>query len=168
MASSSRRLTHAVPAGALAIGLALGLLAPLLLPQPGLPPSRLHPLESYVGVLVGPEGRTGLVVSARRDARELEVRHVVPVGLPRGQSLALWQIDAAGVAQPLGRLGTGPSTRLALREPAQRQLATAVAFGVTLEREGHHPQRPSGPYVYQGACGALWRADAASARRASR
>lgn len=168
MAISFRHLTLPVPAGALAAGLAFGLLAPLCLPwRPdvaGSPP----PVDSYVGVLTGPEGRVGLVVSARRQARALDVAQTVPLGLPAGHSLALWQVDGAGVARPLGRLASGPTARLALPAPAEEVLATAIGFGVTLERDGHAPASPSRPFVYQGRCGNLWQIETASARLALR
>ena len=168
MAISLRRLTPPLPAGALAIGLVIGLLAPLV--GPWLPQDRADAAvaDSYVAVLTGPEGRVGLVVSARRQARVLDVTQAVPHGLPAGHSLALWQVDAVGTVRPLGRLAPGPTARLALAAPAGEALATTVGFGVTLERDGRPPERPSGPFVYQGRCGGLWRIEAASARLALR
>lgn len=168
MAISLRRLTPPLPAGALAIGLVIGLLAPLV--GPWIPQDRADAAvaDSYVAVLTGPEGRVGLVVSARRQARVLDITQTVPHGLPAGHSLALWQVDAVGTVRPLGRLAPGPTARLALPAPAGEALATTVGFGVTLERDGRPPERPSGPFVYQGRCGGLWRIEAASARLALR
>lgn len=168
MALSLRHLTLPVPAGALAIGLAAGLLAPLCWTwHPDVAVSA-PPVDSYLGVLTGPEGRVGLVVSARRQARALDVTQTVPLGLPVGHSLALWQVDGAGVARPLGRLASGPTARLALPAPAEEVLATAVGFGVTLERDGQAPDGPSRPFVYQGRCGSLWLIEAGSTRLALR
>ena len=156
MARLLRRLFAPIPAGALALGLVLGLALPLV--RPWL--QRLTPLAqlpvSYVGVLADAEGRTGLVVSARRLGRELDVQQPVPLGLPDGHTLYLWTIEASGVARRVGPVPPGPSGRLALTGEVDALLATAVELAVSLEPEEAPLDVPAGEFVYRGACERLW------------
>ena len=156
MARLLRRLFAPIPAGALALGLVMGLALPLV--RPWL--QRFTPLAqlpiSYVGVLADAEGRTGLVVSARRLGRELDVLQPAPLGLPDGHTLYLWTIEASGVARRIGPVPPGPSGRLALSGDVDTLLALAVELAVSLEPLEGPKDVPVGEFVYRGACERLW------------
>ena len=100
MKAPSRRLFAPVSAGALALGLAVGLALPLLPPllAEGPPPAQRP--EGFVGVLVAPEGMTGLVVSAERDGTALDTRLPRPLAMPDGSTLFLWAIEPSGAVAP--------------------------------------------------------------------
>ena len=152
-----------VSAGALALGIAIGLALPLAAPlwQSGPPDGELP--EGYVGVLAAPEGSTGIVVSAVRHGRVLDTRLPVPVGMPDGRTLFLWAIEPSGAVMPVGPVPPQAAGRIPLPDRAESVFATAVSFGVTVERSGEVPDSPAGAFVYRGVCGRLWRAGAPAA-----
>jgi anti-sigma-K factor RskA len=113
--------------------------------------------ESYVGVLARPDGRAGLIVASRRHGRVVDLKQVSPVTPPAGQTLFLWTIDAAGRATPVGPVPHGPFVQAPLADTAEKVFRTAAELGVTLETTGSTPTSPSGPWVYRGLCGKVWR-----------
>lgn len=147
-------------AGAVVLSLALLLSglwpAPWRAPTQG--PAGLLP-ESYVGVLATAAGKPGLIVSSLRRGRELEVKTLAPVDVPAGQTLFLWRLDAQGRATAIGPLPRTPDKvyRVPLPAEAESLFFPAVALGISREAQGSAPSVPSGPFVYQGLCGKLWR-----------
>ena len=156
MARLLRRLIAPIPAGALAFGLTLGLALPLARPWLTRPAPQAQLPLSYVGVLADPEGRTGLVVSARRLGRQLEISQRVALGLPDGRTLYLWTIEASGAARRVGPVPPGASGRLVLTSDADTVLASAVELAVSMERTDTSPEVPDGAFIYRGACERLW------------
>jgi anti-sigma-K factor RskA len=146
-----------IPAGALALGLLLGLVGPGLWPllQGERDESQLP--ESYIGVLSAADGRQGLIVSSLRRGRTVDLKQVQPAVVPAGQTLFLWTLDAQGVAQPVGPIPSGAFTHVPLDRVADEVFARAVELGVTLEPAGSRPTQPTVPYVYRGLCGKMWR-----------
>ena len=146
-----------IPAGALALGLLLGLVGPGLWPllQGERDESQLP--ESYIGVLSAADGRQGLIVSSLRRGRTVDLKQVQPAQVPAGQTLFLWTLDAQGVAQPVGPIPSGAFTHVPLDREADAMFARAVELGVSLEPVGTRPAQPSGAYVYRGLCGKMWR-----------
>ncbi len=160
-----RKLFAPVPAGALAFGLVLGLLptlAPLL--QGGVAHDTQLP-ESYVGVLATAEGRTGLIISSKRQGTVMDIKQVTPVPVPAGQTLFVWVIEASGALRPIGPVPAGSFVQVALPQPADALFKTAVELGVSLEAPGSTPSAPSGAFVYRGLCGKLWRVPTAPAAK---
>jgi len=157
MARLLRRLFALVPAGALAFGLGLGLTLPLLRTWLKAPAPEAQLPVSYVGVLADDEGRTGLVVSARRLGRQLEIQQPVPLGLPDGQRLYLWAIQSSGAARLVGPVPPGRTGQLTLTDDAGTLLAPAVELAVSVERVDTPPDAPAGEFVYRGACERVWR-----------
>ncbi len=157
MAHLLRRLFAPIPAGALALGLVVGLTLPLARPwlQRSTPEAQMP--SSYVGVLADAEGRPGLVVSARRLGRQLDVQQAMPLGLPDGRTLYLWAIDPSGAARRVGPLPAGPTGRLVLDDDAHSLLASAVELAVSVERTDTPPDGPAGAFVYRGPCERMWR-----------
>lgn len=155
-----RRLLQPAPAGALALGLLVGVMLPSLWQaQHGVPdtPASTQLPESYVGVLGLADGRPGLVVSSLRQGRTVDIKRVAAVPVPADQVLYLWSLDASGQASPVAPLPQGPFVHLQLGAPAETVFAKAVELAVSLERKDASPQAPSGAYVYRGLCGKLWR-----------
>lgn len=143
-----------VPAGALAMGLLLGaVLGPMWEAShsgPQLP-------ESYVGVLANANGQPGLVVSSLRKGRTVDLKQLSPVVVPAGQVLFLWTIDKAGGVHPVSALPVGKFVSVSLPQAAEDIFFPAVELAVSVEAAGVAPQKPTGPFVYRGLCGKLWK-----------
>lgn len=149
-----RRWLGAIPAGALAMGVFLGvMLAPLL--EATRRDSQLP--ESYVGVLADPAGTPGLIVSSLRRGSTVDLKVLSPVDVPAGKTLFLWTLDQAGVPRPVAPVPQGKFVSLKLSQPAEEIFFSAVELAVSIESVGVQPSAPSGPYVYRGLCGKLWR-----------
>lgn len=157
-----RRLLAPIPAGALALGLTMGVLAPVVwqmqVRQDGdMQDSGMQLPASYVGVLGTARGQPGLVISSLRHSRVVDVKQVSPVEVLPGQTLYLWRIDKAGAVAAIGPLSNAPWTHVALTEPAEQVFFPAVELAVSLEAVGTRPTVPTQPYVFRGLCGKLWR-----------
>jgi anti-sigma-K factor RskA len=157
-----------VPAGALAFGLALGLVLPMASQM--MSPATLADTElpeSYVGVLATREGRTGLIVSSLRRGVVMDVKRVAAVPVPAGQTLYLWALDAKGRPSPIGALPNGAFVRVPLAHAAETLFSQAVELAVSVQATGSAPSAPNGEFVYRGLCGKLWRVPPAAAASAA-
>jgi anti-sigma-K factor RskA len=147
--------------GALAAGLMLGLTLTLVGPalqEPAVsdaPDSQLP--QSYVGVLATADGRTGVIVSSLRHGKVMDVKQVQPVPVPSGQTLYLWAIEANGKTRPIGPVPQGKFVQVPLAQTSETLFASATELALSIEAETAAPLLPSGPYVYRGLCGKLWR-----------
>jgi len=141
------------------LGLTLTLTLTLIAPAP---PEReaLHSQlpQSYVGVLASADGRTGVIVSSLRHGQVMDVKQVQPVPVPNGRTLYLWAIEANGTTRPIGPVPQGPFVQVALMQTSETLFASATELALSIEAETAAPLLPSGPYVYRGLCGKLWRA----------
>jgi anti-sigma-K factor RskA len=149
------------PLAGLALGLAMGLALPPLWQalRPAAPAPSLLP-ESYVGVLATPQGSPGLIVSALRRGREMELKTLAPLTVPAGLQPYLWRIDKAGQVSPVAAVpgaGVQKFVRLPLPGEAEALFFPAVELAVSLEPAGAQPAQPSGVFVYRGLCGKFWR-----------
>lgn len=158
-----RRWLAPIPAGALAMGLVLGVTLPTVwqlsqtrqAEQPG-----MQLPESYVGVLATAQGKPGLIVSSLRRGTVVDFKVVTPVAVPAGHRLYLWRIDKAGVPTALGVLPSDPRAKIlhmTLPEPAEKVFFPAVELAVSVEPDGTVPVVPTQPYVYRGLCGKIWK-----------
>lgn len=157
-----RRLLAPLPAAALALGLTMGVLAPVVWQmQVGqdadMQDSGMQLPASYVGVLGTAQGQPGLVISSLRHSRVVDVKQVSPVEVPNGQTLYLWRIDKTGAVSAIGPLPNAPWTHVELTETAEQVFFPAVELAVSLEAVGVRPAAPTQPYAYRGLCGKLWR-----------
>lgn len=151
-----RRWLAPAPAGALALGLLLGMLVPVLWQTHGDDPREMALPASYVGVLATAQGQPGLIVSSLRRGKVVDIKQVTPVIVPPGQTLYLWRIDQAGGVAAVGPLPNGKLTHLALKDTAEQVFFPAVELAVSLEPVGAEPDAPTQPFVYRGLCGKLW------------
>ncbi len=152
-----RRWFAPIPAGALAMGLVLGTLVPVVLQmQQDSQQETLLP-QSYVGVLANTQGKHGLIVSSLRQGLAVDVKQVTPVDVPPGSTLYLWRIDQVGVVAPIGPLANAKFVRMTLSESAEKVFFTAVELAVSVEPLGTSPSAPGQAFVYRGLCGKLWR-----------
>ena len=143
-----------IPAGALAMGLLLGaVLGPLWEVSRGGPQLP----ESYVGVLADASGKPGLVVSSLRRGFTVDLKQLSAVEVPAGKVLFLWTIDKAARVRPVAPLPVGKFVSADLPQPAEDIFFHAVELAVSLEPAGVLPQQPTGPFVYRGLCGKLWK-----------
>jgi anti-sigma-K factor RskA len=153
----------------LAAGLFLGVTATLFGPTlldpnvAGLSETQLP--ESYVGVLAGADGRAGLIVSSRRHGTVMDLKQVQPVALSAGRTLFLWAIEADGKTRPIGPVPQGRFVQVALAQTSEQLFAKATELAVSIEAETAAPLLPSGPYVYRGLCGKLWRVPAPAPKK---
>jgi anti-sigma-K factor RskA len=152
-----QRLLAPIPAGALALGLLMGMLVPVLWQAHADSQRGMALPDSYVGVLGTAQGQPGLIISSLRKGKVVDIKRVTPVELPPGQTLYLWRIDKAGVITAVAPLPDGPFTHLTLSEPAEQVFFPAVELAVSLEPVGTQPAAPTTPFVYRGLCGKLWR-----------
>jgi anti-sigma-K factor RskA len=113
--------------------------------------------QSYVGVLATADGRTGLIVSSRRHGKVMDVKQVQPLPVPAGQTLFLWVIEADGKTRPIGPVPQGSFVQVQLGQTSEQLFATASELALSNEPAGSAPALPSGPFVYRGLCGKLWR-----------
>lgn len=150
-----QRLLSPVPAGALALGLFVGMLVPTLLPVTGDGTTQLP--QSYVGVLATADGKTGLIISSLRQGKVLDLKQVRPVPVPEGSTLYLWTIDAVGVARPVGPAPSGDFASVTLPNTSEEMFSIASELALSIEPLSRKPALPSGPYVYRGLCGKLWK-----------
>lgn len=143
-----------LPAGALALGLLLGsVLGPLW--EASRSSTQLP--ESYVGVLANAEGQPGLIVSSLRKGLTVDLKQVSRVDVPAGQTLFLWTIDQAGQVKPVSAIPNGAYVSAPLSRPAEETFFPAVELAVSIETAGETPAQPTGPFVYRGLCGKLWK-----------
>lgn len=147
--------------GSVAAGLFLGVSATLIGPSlvgrdaAGLSETQLP--ESYVGVLATAEGRTGLIVSSRRQGKVMDVKRVLPVAVPDGKTLYLWVIEAGGKTRPIGAVPQGNFVQVPLAQTSEQLFGSATELALSIEPSGSAPPQPSGAFVYRGLCGKLWR-----------
>lgn len=153
-----QRLLAPLPAGALALGLLMGSLAPGLWQQlqGGAQGTDTQLPESYVGVLATATGKPGLIVSSLRRGRVVDFKVITPVAVPAGQVLFLWSLDARGDPQAIAALPQGAFVSLPLPQPAEALFQRAVELAVSVEAAGSTPARPGSAFVYRGLCGKLW------------
>ena len=152
-----RRWLAPLPAGALAMGLVVGTVAPLLWQAQTASTQDTQLPASYVGVLATAQGTPGLIVSSLRQGKIVEVKQLQAVDVPDGHTLYLWRIDKAGAATPIAPLPNGKFVQVALAEPAEKVFFTAVELAVSIEVAGTAPVAPTKAFVYRGLCGKLWR-----------
>lgn len=155
-----QRLLAPIPAGALALGLMMGMLIPVVWQIHSDTQRGMELPDSYVGVLGTAEGKPGLIISSLRRGKVVDIKRVTPVEVPPGQMLYLWRIDKAGAVTavaPLPDVPSAPFTHLTLNEPAEQVFFPAVELAVSLEPVGSQPVTPTTPFVYRGLCGKLWR-----------
>ncbi len=154
--------------GSLAAGVMLGLTLTLTLIAPT-PPERdaldSQLPQSYVGVLATADGRTGAVVSSLRHGQVMDVKQVQPVPVPSGRTLYLWAIEANGTTRPIGPVPPGKFVQVPLAQTSETLFASATELALSIEAETAAPLLPSGPYVYRGLCGKLWRVPAPAPKK---
>ena len=148
-------------AGSLAAGLLLGvtaaLIGPTILDMRPTNPAETQLPESYVGVLATADGRTGMIVSSRRHGTVMDLKQVRPVPVGAGQTLFLWVIEADGKTRPIGAVPQGSFVQVPLAQTSEKLFASATELALSIESVGAAPGLPSGPFVYRGLCGKLWR-----------
>jgi anti-sigma-K factor RskA len=90
----------------------------------------------------------------------MDVKQVQPVPVASGQTLYLWAIDADGKTRPIGAVPQGKFVQVALAQTSETLFSNAVELALSIEAEVAAPLLPSGPFVYRGLCGKLWRVPA--------
>jgi anti-sigma-K factor RskA len=150
--------------GSLAAGLFLGVCAALvgtsLLRTGSQSLAETQLPESYVGVLALADGRTGMLVSSRRHGRVMDLKRVLPVEVGADQTLHLWVIEADGKTRAVGPVPQGDFVHVELAQTSEQLFAGAVELALSIEPADTAPEQPSGPFVYRGLCGKLWRVTA--------
>jgi anti-sigma-K factor RskA len=146
-----------IPAGALALGLMLGVVIMPLWEATHGGASQTQLPESYVGVLATADGKPGLIVSSLRKGMTVDLKQLADVPVPPGGTLYLWSIDKNGKVQGIGPVPTGKFVSASLPQVAEQLFFPAVELAVTVEPQQTTPSQPSGAFVYRGLCGKLWK-----------
>lgn len=152
-----RRWLAPVPVAALAMGLVVGSVVPVVWQARLEAQLEMELPDSYVGVLATAKGEPGLIVSSLRRGKVVDLKQLTPVEVPQGKTLYLWRIDKTGAITTVAPLPNGQFTRVTLDEPAEKVFFPAVELAVSLETAGATPAIPTQPFVYRGLCGKLWR-----------
>ncbi len=152
-----KRYLMPIPAGALAMGLVVGVVVPRVWQAQMDNAQETQLPQSYVGVLANAQGQPGLIVSSLRRGRTVEFKQITPAVLAAGRELHLWRIDKDGKATSLGPIPNEKWARIELNAPAETVFFPAVELAVSTERPGSQPEQPELPFVYRGLCGKLWR-----------
>ena len=147
--------------GSVAAGLFMGVAATLI----GPPLLRTGPAdgaetqlpESYVGVLARADGCTGMIVSSRRHGTVMDLKRIQAVPVGADQMLYLWVIEADGKTRPIAPVPQGAFVQVPLTQTSEKLFASATELALSLEPVAAAPALPSGPFVYRGLCGKLWR-----------
>ena len=147
-------------AAGLFLGISAAMIGPSLLGGSATDLSESQLPESYVGVLATADGRTGLIVSSRRQGKVMDVKRVQAVAVPAGQTLFLWAIEAGGKTRPIGPVLQGAFVQVPLAQTSEQLFASAAELALSVEPTGAAPLQPGGPFVYRGLCGKLWRVKA--------
>ncbi len=146
-----------LPAGALALGVVLGVVAPALWQAQTLSQRQSLLPESYVGVLATPQGKTGLTVSSLRKGNLVELQQASIATLPAAHTLYLWRIDKTGQVAPVAAIPNEKWGKITLAEPAEAVFFSAVELAVSIEPAGSAPTKPSQAFIYRGLCGKFWK-----------
>ncbi len=146
-----------LPAGALALGVALGVVVPALWQTQTTSQRQAVLPESYVGVLATPEGKTGLTVSSLRKGKVVELQQAKITALPDKKTLYLWRIDKAEQITPVAAIPNEKWGKITLDEPAESVFFSAVELAVSMEPIGTAPSKPSQAFIYRGLCGKFWK-----------
>jgi anti-sigma-K factor RskA len=143
----------------LVLGVTLSLTGPNLIGTGASDPTATTQLpESYVGVLAAADGKAGLIVSSLRHGTTMDVKEVKAVDFDRARhTLFLWAIEADGTTRAIGSVPRGKFVQVPLAKTSEQLFAKATELAVSIEATDTTPALPSGPYVYRGLCGKLWR-----------
>jgi anti-sigma-K factor RskA len=90
----------------------------------------------------------------------MDLKQVQPVTVRAGHTLFLWVVEADGKTRPIGPVPQGRFVQVPLAQTSEQLFAKAAELAVSIEAETAVPLLPSGPYVYRGLCGKLWRVPA--------
>lgn len=146
-----------LPAGALALGVVLGVVVPALWQAQQLGQRQSLLPESYVGVLANQQGKTGLTVSSLRTGNIVDLQQASIPALPAAHTLYLWRIDKAGQVTPVAAIPNEKWGKITLAEPAEAVFFSAVELAVSIEPSGNAPSKPSQAFIYRGLCGKFWK-----------
>jgi anti-sigma-K factor RskA len=152
-----QHLLSPIPAGALSIGIALGVVAPAMWQAQTIGQRQTQLPESYVGVLATAQGKTGLIVSSLRKGKVVEFQQATLPTLQANQTLHLWRIDKEGQITTVGAIPNEKWSQVILKDPAETIFLTATELAVSIEQIGNAPSAPSQPFLYRGLCGKLWK-----------
>jgi anti-sigma-K factor RskA len=114
---------------------------------------------SYIGLVVDPAGKPVLVVSSRRQGRQLTMKLLQPLDVPAGELAQLWAVPAKGDGAPfpIGVLPSKGSGRSELPDTSEKLFAKVSQIAVSYEKSVAKPgERPSGPFVLTGNCVKVW------------
>ncbi len=153
-----QRLFAPIPIGALAMGLALGMIVPrMLVMLSGETAQQALLPASYVGVLADAQGRHGMAISSLRHGNSVDVKQLQAIEIAPDQVLYLWGIDKSGVARPVTTLPNQKFATATLPDTSERLFADIIELAVSAEPAGQTPTQPSGAFLFRGLCGKFWR-----------
>ena len=113
---------------------------------------------SYIGLLLDKSDKPVLVVSSRRQGRQLTMKLLQPIEVPPGQVAQLWALTKNGAAPfPIGVLPQAGSARSTLPDTSEKLFANVSQVAVSFEAAAAKPgAAPSGAFVLKGNCVKVW------------
>ena len=124
----------------------------------GLEPAVDAVSPSYIGLLLDKSDKAVLVVSSRRQGRQLTIKLLQPIEVPSGQVAQLWALPKNAAAPfPIGVLPKTGSARSTLPDTSEKLFANVSQIALSFEDAEAKPGAvPSGAFVLKGNCVKVW------------
>jgi len=124
----------------------------------GLEPLSDSVSPSYIGLVLSPAGKPVLVVSSRRQGRQLTLKLLQTLDVPAGRFAQLWAVPDDGAGPfPMSALPLQGSSEFELPDTSERLLAKVSQIAISFETSTVKPgDKPSGAFVLTGNCVKVW------------
>ncbi len=148
--------------GPLAAGIAVGVIAMLIVPQfdtsvrVAVPQGRVLP-EAYAGFLADAQGQSTLLISSQRHGKVADLKWLRPVSVAPDQVLQLWALAPNAAPVSLGIVAAQGKPQISMPGTSESLLSTVTELAVSVEPKGTAPAaQPSGAYLLRGPCAKFW------------
>ncbi len=148
--------------GPLAAGIAVGVIAMMIVPQfdpsmrVAIPQGRVLP-EAYAGFLANAQGQSSLLISSQRHGKVADLKWLRPVIVGPDQVLQLWALAPNAVPLSLGIIPGEGKPQITMPGTSEDLLSRVTELAVSVEAKGTAPAtQPSGGYLLRGPCAKFW------------
>ncbi|MFN0301552.1 MAG: anti-sigma factor domain-containing protein [Burkholderiales bacterium] len=148
--------------GPLAAGIAVGVIAMLIVPRfdtsvrVAVPQGRVLP-EAYAGFLADQQGQSTLLISSQRHGKVADLKWLRPVSVAPDQVLQLWALAPNAAPISLGIVAAQEKPQITMPDTSEKLLSNVTELAVSVEPRGTAPvAQPSVPYLLRGPCAKFW------------